>query len=123
MLVADKARCMAAADGVVELAAGRPGTLLGLTSVLLLREGNFDLAFVAGFVRWGGRAGEASLEECEFVDEGGPDTLRGRAPGSVLCGMAAGVSWAADLDFESAGGSWGTEPSAGSADSRTPEME
>lgn len=117
---------MAAAEGVVVLEAARLGPLLGLTSVLLLRERKLVREFVAtAALRCGGRAGEASREESELEDEGGPDTLRPRAPATVLGGIDAGAAAASVEGFglASAGVSWAGAASAGSADSRTPEME
>lgn len=54
MLVADRARWMAAAEGVLVLKAARLAALLGLTSVLLLRERKPGLPFVpaGAALRW-----------------------------------------------------------------------
>lgn len=101
MLAVDRARCIEAAEGTVVLEPGRLGPLLGLTSVLLLRERRADLgrgpaaaaaaaAVVAAAVRCGGRAGECSRDDSgEFVAEGSPDRLSERAPLSEWWRMGA----------------------------------
>lgn len=152
MLVADRARWIEAAEGVLALeAAGlgtRLGTRLGLTSALVLRERKPDLAAFAGGAagRWGGRAGEASREESgDVADEGEPDTLSERAPSSgglrrgagapsAGAGAAAGPFWACSEGLSrgvvgaAAGVAVGVEADeveadAGSADSTTPASD
>ena len=85
MFTDDRARWMEAAEGTVALGPGRLGPLLGLTSVLLLRDRRSDLApGPKDVLRLGGRAGEVSREDCgEAVVDGEPDTFSDRTPLSV----------------------------------------
>jgi hypothetical protein len=99
----DRARWMAAAEGIVALGAGKLGPLFGLTSVLLLRDRRPDLGSGPDVaLRTGGRAGEVSREDSgEAVVDGEPDTLSERAPLSVWERMGAGpdaLSAAAGVD-------------------------
>jgi hypothetical protein len=70
---------MAAAEGTVVLGPARLDALLGLTSVLLLRDSRSALDMDSGpepVLRLGGRAGEVSREVCgEAAADGEPATL------------------------------------------------
>lgn len=86
----DRARCMAAAEGTVVLEPARLGPLLGLTSVLLLRERSVDLGRGpdGGCWRWGGRAGDVSREDMgEFAVDGEPEAFSEREPLRAWCRM------------------------------------
>jgi hypothetical protein len=88
MLVDDRARWMAAAEGTVALEPARLGPLFGLTSVLLLRESRPVLESAPEDPCWrcGGRAGDVSREDMgEFAVEGEPDTFSEREPLRVWC--------------------------------------
>lgn len=83
MLVDDRARCIAAADGIVVLDPARLGPLLGLTSVLLFLDlsPDFGRGPDALCCLSGGLAGELSLEDIgEFAVDGEPEMVRERGP-------------------------------------------
>ena len=72
MLEDDRARWMAAAEGTVVPGPGTLGVLLGLASLLLLREGRPDLGCEStrAGLRWEVRAGDVLREDMgEFVLE------------------------------------------------------
>jgi len=85
MFADDRARWMAAAEGMVAFGPGMPGPLFGLTSVLFLRDRRSELGREPEVaLRKGGRAGEVSREDRgEVAVDGEPDTLSERAPLSV----------------------------------------
>lgn len=92
MFVLDRARWMAAAEGIVGAAAllapARPVALFGLTSWLLFRDRRPGPGLVAAewtaAVRW--RVGEVSRED---MGEFEPDMLRERGPLRVCCRLDA----------------------------------
>ena len=83
MLVDERARWMAAAEGMVELGPAVLEPRLGLASLLLLREARVDLGCVsAGWVlRCEGRAGDELREDMgELAADCVPDRVSERAP-------------------------------------------
>jgi hypothetical protein len=85
VLAEDSARWMAAAEGMVALEPAKLGPLLGLTSVLLLRDRSPDLGSATGGPGWrcDGRVGDVSRED---MGELWADTERAlEVPLRVLC--------------------------------------
>lgn len=81
------ARWMAAAEGTEALEPALTGPLLGLASLLFLRERSPDLGSgpEAACWRWGGRAGDVSREDKgEFAAEGELDAFSDLGPLSVF---------------------------------------
>jgi hypothetical protein len=136
VLVDDRARCIAAADGIVVLDPARLGPLLGLTSVLLFLDlsPDFGRGPDALCCLSGGLAGELSLEDIgEFAVDGEPEMVRERGPLGAWDLICAEGSFsevdvggcALFVEVVSAEAAFWTWPllGAGSADSNCPVIE
>lgn len=106
-MAADKARCIAAAEGVLVLRFGMLGARLGLTSWLLLRDLSPLTSPALFCCLWGGLMGEESLEDCgEVTADVAAETLREGGALEVPLGRAVDADDPAVVaELNDAGGS------------------